>query len=72
MKIVEKTTPIHERYVGDEIKITTLTTINNKNEVVPCFRTCIYRSEFDDNIQDIKDQIKSIKKQYNITRMIMI
>lgn len=67
IKLIDKKSPIHEIIRGQEIKITTRLTKNDKGEEVPDFRHLLYRSEFDDNLSNIKDDIKTLKIKYNIT-----
>ena len=72
IKIDSKLSPIHERPVGQFIKLTIRTYIDNNDEVKPDFRHYLYYSEFDSNFENEKVKIQQLIKKYRITQLILI
>jgi len=64
MCIVDKLTPVHERYIGQEIKVTNTMKKNDKGELKPDFRIPLYRCEVDNNLKLIQQELELLKRKF--------
>lgn len=73
MKVVDIYSPVHERYYGQEVKITTKTKIDKEGNKVGDYMPAylLYRNNVDRNLRLIQEDIEELSAQYDITKMIL-